>query len=149
LAISWRKRSQESKIQKFKADLIIYCGSAIISAVDFLLNIIIKKIVQFEKPNTYTREQLAMARKLWKLQFALNALIPLIYSLTIVNFFGVGGLIDIINGILITNIWLTPLVGLFGDIFWYIKLMNRNKVETFVLTGAGGPYTQKEANQIF
>lgn len=81
--------------------------------------------------------------------FIINAIIPLIYSVSILNFFGSGGLLGTINGIFITNIWMTPIVNILGDVSWYLKIWKRNKVLKFIETGEGGPYSQKEANDIF
>lgn len=53
------------------------------------------------------------------------------------------------NGIMISNIWMTPLIGLLGDPMWFYKNWQKSKVRKFVETHEGGPYTQEEAHQIF
>lgn len=65
------------------------------------------------------------------------------------NFFGRGGLIEIINGIFIANLWMNPLILLFGDVFFYLKKWNRYQVRQYILEGKGGVYTQMEADQIY
>jgi len=78
-----------------------------------------------------------------------NAFIPLFYSITVLNFFGSAGLVEIMNGIFISNLWMTPLINLFGDIFYWIKIWRRRKIRKFAKHGTGGPYTQGEANKAY
>ena len=92
-----------------------------IQIVDFVMSKIVVLIVEFEKPTSITQKELLIAKKLWKLKFLNNAINPLLYSISIVNLFGSGGILEIMNGIFISNIWMTPLIGLLGDPMWFYK----------------------------
>lgn len=144
-----KARQDHTRYDLYIDTMINSISSAVISLTDFILQRIVRKIVDFEKPRTFTTKHLLIARKLWKLQFMVSALIPLFYSITVMNYFGRGGLLPIVNGIFIFNIWMTPLINLFGDLFFWLKLWKRRGVRKFVLQGKGGPYTQGEANYYF
>ena len=78
-----------------------------------------------------------------------NAIIPLLYSISILNFFGSGGLMEVMDGVFIANLWMTPVFLLFVDISYYLKLYNLWKLHGFMQTGEGTVYTQHEANEIY
>jgi hypothetical protein len=63
-----------------------------------------------------------------------------------VNLFGSGGILEIMNGIFISNIWMTPLIGLLGDPMWFYKTWRKNKVLQFINYSKGDPFTQEEAH---
>lgn len=128
-----KARQDHTRYDLYIDTMINSISSAVISLTDFILQRIVRKIVDFEKPRTFTTKHLLIARKLWKLQFMVSALIPLFYSITVMNYFGRGGLLPIVNGIFIFNIWMTPLINLFGDLFFWLKLWKRRGVRKFVL----------------
>lgn len=64
------------------------------------------------------------------------------------NFFNLGGLIEEINLIFIINMIVPHLVKLFGDFDLYKKMFQRFLLNRFLKERNGGPYTQKQANEI-
>jgi len=129
--------------------LVTYGVSAIVPLIDFILRFLISYLIKFEKCSTISEEETSLAKILWKIQFMTNAILPLVIAISLVNFFGAGGLIQTINGIYISNLILTPILLLFGNVFFYLRLWNIQKLKRFVNTGEGGPYTQAEAIKIY
>lgn len=149
LAIMQSKRKDRDGMSEIWANIIDYGGAVTIFLFDFVLEWAIKKIAKFRKPKTFTQEHVIIFKILWVLQFLTNALIPVFYSTTMMNYFGEGGLVEMINGIYISNLWLNPLIRIFIDKDYLEKLWERRKVEKFVKTNKGKIYTQFEANEIF
>lgn len=149
LTVMQQKRKDTDDMSLIWANLIDYGGALVIFLFDFVLEWAIQKIARFRKPKTFTDEHLMIFRVLWVLQFMTNAIIPVFYAATMVNFFGQGGLIEMINGIYISNLWLNPLIRLFLDKDQWEKYCARRRVDKFARTLKGRIYTQHEANEAY
>lgn len=149
LTVMQQKRKDIDQMSLIWANLIDYGGALVIFLFDFVLEWAIEKIAKFRKPKTFTEEHMMIFRILWVLQFMTNAIIPVFYAATMVNFFGQGGLIEMINGIYISNLWLNPLIRLFIDTDQWGKYFARSRIENFSMTLKGQIYTQYEANEAF
>ena len=86
---------------------------------------------------------------MWKLQFITNALIPLAYGFSVVNLFGKGGLVEVMDGVFLSNIFMNFLVQILFDVPWFMKLINRWRVRRFIKSGKGTVWTQHEANLVY
>lgn len=69
--------------------------------------------------------------------------------MSIFNFFGASGLIEIMNGVFISNMIMKPIVRVLGRMKWWCRVWRRSRVRKFIETGKGGPFTQGEANEHF
>lgn len=85
------------------------------------------------------------------------AIVPFLICSSMLNFFNLGGLIEEINFIFLINAIVPHLVKITFDVGYFIKLLKRytiNKMKIrfllkrFMDERKGGPYTQKQANEI-
>ena len=129
--------------------VVDYLGGIVIVVIDEILEWLIGKMADFSRPRTFTEKHKIIASTLWKLQFLNNAIIPLLYSWTILNFFGRNGLVEKMNSVLMASIFMTPILKIFLDKDNIWKGCKIRAVKNFIKTGKGIPYTQKEANEVF
>lgn len=144
-----KKRHEHSTLDHILATLIHYVGAIFIYVLDFALEIYLRKMAKFRKPKTYTSEHLITFQNLWILQFCVTALIPVIFSITMLNFFGEDGLVELINKLFISNIIFQPIKVLFFDLEYWHKVWERREVEEFAKHGKGHVLTQEEANEMY
>ena len=64
------------------------------------------------------------------------------------NFFNIGGLVQEINSVMLSNMILPPLLVTFLDTDWLLGIWSKRGLNKFIETGEGTPYTQGEANEI-
>lgn len=129
--------------------LITFTLAIITQIYDVLLRMLLKYLIKFAKSPTKTAEQLLLARIMWKLQFASNALIPLLISFSDINFFGRGGLVQYINAVFISNLFISPIMKLFFNFWLYWRIFRRWQVRYFCRTGKGPIFTQSEACELY
>ena len=56
---------------------------------------------------------------------------------------------EVMDGIFIANLWMTPFFLLFVDTSYYSRLFSLWRLKSFFETGEGTIYTQHEANEIY
>ena len=83
-----------------------------------------------------------------------NAIIPLLYAISVLNFFGKGGLIQVMDGVFFGYLWLTPLLTFIGSADFWVKTSEVAAIKTFdekINKSLKGVflYTQHEANEAF
>lgn len=123
--------------------------SSVIFLVDFILQFILRTLVNLEKPLTVTNQHLYTAKKIWKMSFLTSGLVPLLLSLNFFNFFGPNGLVSSVNSILLINTFMSPSLSLMGNPWIIIKHFQRNQLRKKAEKGEFIHKTQGQANMIF
>ena len=117
----------------------------------------VKLLAKLEKPTSITINHLNLTKKLWKVKFPLNffkmqfinmAIVPFLISASMLNFFNLGGLIEEMNLIFLLNTVVPNIMGIFVDVPYFTKLVQRWFLDRFLQKDKGGPYTQLLANEI-
>jgi hypothetical protein len=120
--------------------------SIIIALVGVVLKLVIRLLSKFESAQSNTELHYKIARKLWKMQFINMAIVPLVISISMLNFFDIGGLQEEVRVIFIVNAIVPHAVELVLNFEWYFKMLRLWWIERFIKTGKGGIYHQKQAN---
>ena len=126
-----------------------YLGGILIMVIDEILILTVMRVADYARPRTFTEKHKIVASTLWKLQFMNNAIVPLLYSWTILNFFGRNGLVEKMNSVLLAAIYMSLVFRILLHKYRVWKIFRIASVKRFIKTGKGTIYTQKEANEIF
>jgi len=161
IAISWSQNHILKKIGEGSPfiKLLSIAASFILATLNYILGQLIRKLAEFEKHGTYTGYFTGITRKLSIAQFINTAFTTLIAKIVItasvavgdhtiietVNFYGVGGLLEAMFFVFITNAFSTPLMNFF-DPFYYLKLFQRWRA---LRNQENSRMTQKEAQVLF
>lgn len=145
---SLRERYSEHKqeILHFAIEAFI---ATIIFCFDKIIEFILHKLADFEKPDTTTKKQLNTANKVWKVQWLTSGLVPLLISAHIYNFYGRDGLYSMINSLLLTFIVLTPIVSFLEKPSIYIRAVRRWWIRRKLENNQECHMTQYQANKQF
>lgn len=96
--------------------------SLIIALVSVVIKVVIKLLSKFECAQSFTELQFRITKKLWKMEFINMAIVPFLISVSMLNFFDIGGLLEEIRIIFLVNAILPHLVNLVLDFEWYFIL---------------------------
>jgi len=123
----------------------------IIPVANAIIKLIIMKITPFWKAPTRSQESINIVKLLWKAQFIVAALVPVLIAITISNYFGTGGLIKTIDNVLLFSIYLNPVVGILVSVAMdCLRRWKISRIEKFVENPKEGNITnQGEANLVF
>ncbi len=139
--------------------ILSMAASILLALVNYILGVIIRKLAEAEKHNTYTGYYTGITQKLSVAQFVNTAFTTLIAKIVItsflgdeegsilktVNFFGVGGLLEAMFFVFITNAFSTPIMNIF-DPFYYLKRFNQWKA---LKNPESQIINQKQAHDLF
>ena len=81
------------------------------------------------------------------MQFINMAIVPFLISVSMLNFFDIGGLLEEIRVIFAVNVVVPHLVNILLDFEWYFIILRQWWLRRFMRTGKGGPFNQKQVNR--
>jgi len=161
IAISWSQNDILKTIGEGSPfiKLLAAGASILLATVNYILGQLIRKLAEFEKHGTYTGYFTGITQKLSVAQFINTAFTTLIAKIIItasvavgeqtlietVNFYGVGGLLEAMFFVFITNAFSTPLMNLF-DPWYYWRLFGRRRA---LKNTEDTRMNQREAHELF
>ena len=143
-----KKRSNENN-SAWKGYATSSAVAIVVLLIDYFLQYLFYKLSRFERHSTITVTERNVTRKIWGMQLVASGLIPAATAILLLNWYGSDGLLYTIHLIFLSNLVLTPIFIVFGDLFWYYKKYQQYRVRKFITTGSGKMATQEEANAIW
>jgi len=132
-------------------DALSWISAGAIMLFGIILKLIIKLLAKkVEVHSSHTNEALSIIKRLWKVIFLTNCIVPFLICTSTLNYFAGGGLLEEATKIMILNMFVSPIIDLFVEPDIWIRRIKNWKLNSFKEAMGKGrvhwPINQREAH---